>query len=97
MRAVRYWSVSHAGAMQRVYQALERLLIMIDPLLRYTLSLPVAAAVVGMPKLDYIRHNTGLARNFEPMPRHEMDNFSREMSEGNKMALDARFCRHEDV
>lgn len=69
----------------------------IDPLLRYTLSLPVAAAVVGMPKLDYIRHNTGLARNFEPMPRHEMDNFSREMSEGNKMALDARFCRHEDV
>lgn len=34
MRAVRYWSVSHAGAMQRVYQALERLLIVIDPLLR---------------------------------------------------------------
>ena len=34
MRAVRYWSVSHAGAMQRVYQALERLLVRIDPLLR---------------------------------------------------------------
>lgn len=69
----------------------------IDPLLRYTLSLPVAAAVVGMPKLAYIRKNTELARNFAPMPRHDMDNFSREMSEANKMALDAHFCRHEDV
>lgn len=34
MRAVRYWSVSHAGAMQRLYRALERLLIRLDPLLR---------------------------------------------------------------
>ena len=33
-RAVRYWSVSHAGAMQWVYQALERLLIQSDPLLQ---------------------------------------------------------------
>ncbi len=69
----------------------------IDPLLRYTLSLPVAAAVVGMPKLDYIRHNTGLARNFAPMPGDDMEDFSREMSGANKMALDAHFCRHEDV
>ena len=34
MRAVRYWSVSHAGAMQRVYRAFEWLLIRLDPLLR---------------------------------------------------------------
>ena len=32
MRAVRDWSVSHAGAMQRAYQAWERLLVSIDPL-----------------------------------------------------------------
>ena len=32
MRAVRYWSVSHAGAMQRVYQALEWLLFTLNPL-----------------------------------------------------------------
>ena len=34
MRAVRYWSVSHAGAMQRVYRTMDRLLVRIDPLLR---------------------------------------------------------------
>jgi len=69
----------------------------IDPLLRYTLSLPVAAAVVGMPELDFVRQNTDLARGFSPMPRNEMDDFSRAMSEANKVALDAHFCDHEDV
>ncbi|MDA1313236.1 MAG: aldo/keto reductase [Acidobacteria bacterium] len=69
----------------------------IDPLLRYTLSLPVAAAVVGMPKLDFIRHNTGLARNFTAMPKAEMDRFSRRMSEANKTAIDSHFRDHEDV
>ena len=48
MRAVRYWSVSHAGAMQRLYRALERLLIRLDPLLRKVgyqrLEAPFAAA-----------------------------------------------------
>ena len=34
MRAVRYWSVSHAGAMQRAYRAFEWLLFQLDPLLR---------------------------------------------------------------
>ena len=69
----------------------------IDPLLRYTLSLPVASAVVGMPEFDFIRHNTDLARSFSPMPSREMEDFSREMSEANKVALDAHFCDHEDV
>ena len=69
----------------------------IDPLLRYTLSFPVAAAVVGMPKLDFIRHNTGLARNFTAMPKAEMDRFSRRMSEANKTAIDSHFRDHEDV
>jgi hypothetical protein len=69
----------------------------IDPLLQYTLSLPVAAAVVGMPKLDFIRHNTDLARNFTAMPKTDMDSFSREMSEANKTAIDSHFCDHEDV
>lgn len=69
----------------------------INPLLRYTLLLPVATAVVGMPELDFVRQNTDLARGFSPMPRNEMDDFSREMSEANKVALDAHFCDHEDV
>ena len=69
----------------------------IAPLLQYTLSLPVAAAVVGMPTLEYVRQNAELARGFEPMPSSQMEEFSREMSDANKVALDDHFCEHEDV
>ncbi len=69
----------------------------IEPLLQYTLSLPVAAAVVGMPTLEYVRQNAELAHRFDPMPASEMEQFSREMSDANKLALDDHFCRHEDV
>ena len=34
MRTVRYWSVSHAGLMQRAYRAMEWLLVKVNPLLR---------------------------------------------------------------
>ncbi|HYM11138.1 MAG TPA: aldo/keto reductase, partial [Bryobacterales bacterium] len=38
-------------------------------LLQYTLSLPVAAAVVGMPKPEFIRQNIAWAKAFKPMPK----------------------------
>src|SRR5947208_1026921 len=44
-----------------------------EKLLQYALSLPVAAAVVGMPSHDMIRQNVQLARNFQFMPEEEMD------------------------
>ena len=69
----------------------------IGPLLRYALSLPVSVAVVGMPKLDYIRQNTEIARSFRPMPKREMRDFSRRMADANKVAMDRYFCCHEDV
>lgn len=69
----------------------------IEPLLRYSLSLPVAAAVVGMPKLEYIRQNTALARAFTPMPAEEMRRFSTKMADANKVAMDRHFCCHEDA
>lgn len=68
----------------------------IEPLLRYSLSLPVSVAVVGMPQLDYIRENTELARAFTPMPADEMQRFSTEMADANKLAMDRHFCCHED-
>ncbi len=68
----------------------------IEPLLRYSLSLPVSVAVVGMPKLDYIRENTQLARAFQPMPADQMKSFSTEMADANKVAMDRHFCCHED-
>jgi uncharacterized protein len=65
-------------------------------LLQYTLSLPVAAAVVGMPKLEIIRQNTAWARSFRPMSREEMNDFSRRISRTNKLALDLKFAEHVD-
>lgn len=69
-----------------------------DParLLQYTLSLPVAAVVVGMPKLELIRQNATWAKDFKPMPKSEMKDFSRRMADANKLALDRMFSRHMD-
>jgi len=44
-----------------------------DSLLRYSLGLPVAAAVVGMPRLEFIDHNTETARNFSPLAPEEAE------------------------
>ena len=67
-----------------------------DSLLRYTLSLPVAAAVVGMPQLEMIRHNAAWARTFRPMAKDKMSDFSRRMSGVHKLALDCNFAKHVD-
>ncbi|HEV2493827.1 MAG TPA: aldo/keto reductase [Terriglobia bacterium] len=45
----------------------------IDHLLRYSMSLPVTTAVIGMPKPEFIDHNTELARNFSPLTPEEAD------------------------
>lgn len=65
-------------------------------LLQYTLSLPVSAAVVGMPTLEIIRRNSSWARAFTPMSKQEMSEFSRRIAGGNKFALDCRFRDHID-
>ena len=69
-----------------------------DPakLLQYTLSLPVAAAVVGMPKPEFVRQNVAWARAFKPMPRGEMKDFSHRLADANKVALDLKFRDHID-
>jgi aryl-alcohol dehydrogenase-like predicted oxidoreductase len=45
----------------------------IDSLLRYSMSLPVTTAVVGMPRLEFIEHNTEVARSFSPLSEDEME------------------------
>ena len=64
-----------------------------EMLLRYSLSLPVATAVAGMPKTELIEANVEVARNFKPLSATEMDDFSDHLSEGFKAQLD-RFLRH---
>jgi len=65
-----------------------------EKLLYYTLSLPVAAAVVGMPKLEHIDDNVRLAKAFKPLTTSEMKQISGTLSEKNKEALDLFFRTH---
>ncbi len=69
----------------------------VEKLLRYTLSLPVAVVSVGMPKMEHIRHNVQMARDFTPMPKEEMEQFSRQMASAYKLALDRKFAQHVDA
>jgi hypothetical protein len=47
-----------------------------------------------MPKLDFIRENTQLARSFKPMSKSERETLSRRLADANKTALDHHF-NHE--
>jgi aryl-alcohol dehydrogenase-like predicted oxidoreductase len=65
-------------------------------LLYYSLSLPVAAAVVGMPKLEHIEENVRLVKAFRPLPAAEMQRLSQTLSARNKASLDLYFRSHVD-
>lgn len=66
-------------------------------LLQYVWTLPVAAAVVGMPKLEFLEQNVQLAKGFQPMPRDRMEQLSAELSSRYKASLDRFFLRHVDA
>ena len=69
----------------------------VDKLIRYSMSLPVTAAVLGMPKVEYIAQNIGVAKAFKPMPPGEMKQLSEELSGAHKASLDAFFNDHIDA
>jgi predicted aldo/keto reductase-like oxidoreductase len=52
----------------------------INSLLRYSMSLPVTTAVVGMPHLEMLEHNVEVARNFAPFGEQEMERLRRELT-----------------
>jgi len=66
-----------------------------EKLLHYSLSLPVATAVVGMPKLEHIAANVESARNFRPLSRTEMQHISGSLAT-KKAELDRFFSTHVD-
>jgi uncharacterized protein len=68
-----------------------------EKLLRYSLSLPVATAVVGMPKLEYITANVEVAKNFQPLSRSEMKQISGGLTATKKAELDRFFSTHVDA
>jgi predicted aldo/keto reductase-like oxidoreductase len=68
-----------------------------ERLLRYSMSLPVSAAVAGMPKMEEIEANVETARNFQPLSPDEMDRLSSRLASKYKASLDRFFQHHEDV
>jgi uncharacterized protein len=68
-----------------------------DKLLYYSLSLPVATAVVGMPKLEHITANVQAAKRFQPLSRHDMEQISRGLVATKKAELDRFFQTHIDA
>ena len=68
-----------------------------DPaaLLRYAWSLPVSAAVCGMPKLEHLEANAASARAFSPMEPAEMEALRARLA-GRQVALERFFEHHHD-
>jgi predicted aldo/keto reductase-like oxidoreductase len=69
----------------------------IETLIRYTLSLPVAAAVLGMPQLSYVEENTAIAKRFQPLGKEQMRRLSGDLSRQYKVSLDRFFANHVDA
>ena len=67
-----------------------------EKLINYSMSLPVSAVVVGMPKLDFVDQNIAIAKRFKPMPPAEMKRLSGELAEEHKARLDRFFHDHVD-
>lgn len=67
-----------------------------EKLLSYSLSLPVALAVIGMPKIEMIGENVNIAKSFQRMPAKEMKELSAALSSKNKMAMDRYLQNHVD-
>jgi uncharacterized protein len=67
-----------------------------DKLLYYSLSLPVATAVLGMPKLEHLEEDVKLAQAYKALPRSEMKSLGKELSAKYKLALDTQMHHHHD-
>jgi len=65
-------------------------------LLRYAWSLPISAAVCGMPKLEFLEANVATARAFSsPLPPAEMEALRKKLA-GRQVVLERFFAHHHD-
>jgi aryl-alcohol dehydrogenase-like predicted oxidoreductase len=78
--------------------AQEKLIGKADPaiLLRYSMTLPVAAAVAGMPKLEHLDANLATARAFQPLSKEDMQKLPGTVSAQMRAAIDRFFADHLD-
>ena len=66
-----------------------------NSLLRYSMSLPVTTAVVGMPHPEMLAHNVETARNFSPLNDQEKEHL-RQQLDSSRDGLEKRLCRPLD-
>lgn len=88
----------HMGLTAMKVFAQEKLLGKAAPeiLVRYAMSLPVSAAVVGMPKLEYLKENLQTAKSFTPLSKEEMEKLPTSVSAQMRAAIDSFFSDHVD-
>ena len=65
-------------------------------LIRYAWSLPVSAAVIGMPKPEFIRENIAAARTFTPLSPREVESVRKQVA-ATQAEVEAFFTHHTDV
>ncbi len=67
----------------------------VKDLIRYALSLPVSAAVMGMPKPEFIEQNVAAVKAFKPMSAAEMDKLRTQVAP-QRASLERFFTHHRD-
>jgi aryl-alcohol dehydrogenase-like predicted oxidoreductase len=67
-----------------------------EMLMRYAMTLPVSAAVVGMPQLSHLDQNLQVAKNFQPLSKQEMQSLPAGVSAQMRASIDRFFADHED-
>ena len=67
-----------------------------EMLLRYAMTLPVAATTVGMPEMAHVDFNTNVAKNFKPLTPEEMKRLPSSVSAQMRASIDRFFADHED-
>jgi aryl-alcohol dehydrogenase-like predicted oxidoreductase len=78
--------------------AQEKLLGQAPPeiLLRYAMTLPVAATTVGMPELSHVEFNLAVAKRFRPLSNEEMKSLPAGVSNKMRASIDRFFADHVD-
>ena len=66
-----------------------------NSLLRYSMSLPVTAAVVGMPRPEMLAHNVDIARGFSPLSDQERE-LLRQRLNNSREGLEKKLVGHLD-
>ncbi len=66
-----------------------------NSLLRYSMSLPVTTAVVGMPKPEMLAHNVEIARAFTPLKDQEKERLRQQLGTSRE-GLEKRLVGHLD-